>query len=354
MRPVRRTAFTLIEILIVIAIIALLIGLLLPAVQKIREAAARAKCSNNLKQMGIALQNFHAAHGVLPPGLGAINDNYQVPAGGWLSIGVGQAADTIPTANSPKFNRYASWMTWILPYVEQDAMFKTMRQTSNQVGHAGGVVPIYLCPSEARAPPVGAFTWYAGVAGTAVNTTWPINNGVLYNRSKVRLTDITDGTSTTLMIGERPPSPVFDWGVWDTAVVPSLGHRDMDVVLGVAELGSSQGPSGPLYFDEESTRDWPCAEISGYAYAGRVYQSPPPAPHTDIGPPCLSPADCGAYMGTPSNFCDFFHYWSYHTGGAMFCFADGSVHFISLSIAQKNLNAMSTRASSDIVDMSGF
>ena len=179
-RVMRRLAFTLIELLVVIAIIAVLIGLLLPAIQKIREAAARAKCSNNLKQIGVALHNFHDANGVLPPGLGVMRDK-AVMGPSWTPY-----SDTIPSSLGAPHNRYASWMTWILPHIEQDAMFRTMRQTNNPGGRLGGVVSIYLCPSEPRSLPPANYpqpTFYVGVAGTAVNTNWPRNNGVLYNRS---------------------------------------------------------------------------------------------------------------------------------------------------------------------------
>jgi prepilin-type N-terminal cleavage/methylation domain-containing protein len=349
MRSVRRAAFTLIELLVVIAIIAILIGLLLPAVQRVREAANRAKCTNNLKQIGVALHAFHDSYAVLPPGLGALEDHWIVPPTGYPSPFA--PPDTIPSTGPPKFNRFCSWCTWILPYVDQTSRFRTMRQTKLWNGPPGGVVPLYICPSDPRSNDIYAqgvggnrpVTFYAGVSGTATNNgKWPACDGVLFTLSKTRLGDISDGTSNTFMVGERPPSPSLDWGWWDTAVQPdsygadpdgSWSGWDMDVDLGVSEHGPS-GPAGPGYFDAGSIPDFNCPATSTFKEAGPAAISSPP-------------------YNTPSNFCDFFHYWSNHRGGALFCFADGSVRFIPYTAAGR-MNALATRAGGEPVNSDSF
>jgi prepilin-type N-terminal cleavage/methylation domain-containing protein/prepilin-type processing-associated H-X9-DG protein len=201
-----RRAFTLIELLVVIAIIAILIGLLLPAVQKVREAAARAKCQNNCKQIGLGLHNYHDANGTLPPG-GA------------------------STTSAAAANDGMGFLVYILPYVEQDAIFRQfdLKVAFNQPPNRamGAVlVPIYQCPSArnlyteagAENTAAGEKSWtahYHGVMGPNDLTTnmYKVNNnpdtnggqalqGVLGCDTKWRLTDISDGTSTTFLVGE--------------------------------------------------------------------------------------------------------------------------------------------------------
>ncbi len=142
MRPFRRTAFSLIELLVVIAIIAVLIGLLLPAVQKVREAASRAKCQNNLKQIGLGCHSFAAANGYLPPGV----------------LGDGSNGLSDPANSGP----YVGCLAFVLPYVEQEAVYNQLevnwsvrpvggpwwRSVPVNVAAAQSRVPVYKCPSD--------------------------------------------------------------------------------------------------------------------------------------------------------------------------------------------------------------
>jgi prepilin-type N-terminal cleavage/methylation domain-containing protein/prepilin-type processing-associated H-X9-DG protein len=234
----RKSAFTLIELLVVIAIIAILIGLLLPAVQKVREAAARSKCQNNLKQIGLGAHNYHSANGKLPPGVMA---NAQII--------------TFPADQSTA--AWLSCLTLLLPYIEQDNIYRTIKingTIDNPVGPAWFNVPenlqasfnhvkIFECPSDniydiynnpdgrifsriyaAQGPVIAAgfnrvnfygvnqpgLTSYLGVAGNAGFTgdtsanNWDQWVGVFNANSRVSLPEITaaDGTSGVLMFGE--------------------------------------------------------------------------------------------------------------------------------------------------------
>ena len=289
----RRPGFTLIELLVVIAIIAVLIGLLLPAVQKVRAAADRIRCAGNLKQVGLAAHMYHDSHGALPTGAG-----YRA------------GADPYP---------YLSWLARLLPYVEQDelwrltqAAFRRERDFFNNPPHVGLTTPIrlYACPADARTLTEQrgrqfarvALTSYLGVEGTDLYK----RDGVFFLDSRVRLADIRDGTSHTLLAGERPPSPDLWFGWW------YAGHGQertgsCDMVLGVREVN--------LY-------------EHGYADCPR-------------GPYRFGP-------GRLTDPCDQFHFWSLHSGGANFVFADGSVHFLRYA-ADLVLPALATRHGGEVI-----
>jgi prepilin-type N-terminal cleavage/methylation domain-containing protein/prepilin-type processing-associated H-X9-DG protein len=185
LRRVVRPGFTLIELLAVIAIIALLIALLLPAVQYAREAARRASCQNHMKQIGLALHNYAEAHKVLPPAYVDVSDS---PGWGWGAM--------------------------LLPYVEQTPLFRNLGVSTMPFDGAPSlgsqtIVPVYLCPSD-TGPNVNpergnhAKSNYAGVFGSVEIEDWDeVGNGMFYVNSSVRWSDVTDGTSNTFAVGER-------------------------------------------------------------------------------------------------------------------------------------------------------
>ncbi len=204
----RGRGFTLIELLVVIAIIAILIGLLLPAVQKVREAAARAKCSNNLKQIGLAMHSYHDVTGALPPGY--VSNNPGVPGStSWCRSGGVQRAP---------------WTVLILQHLEQAPLHNQFnfnvpfQSTSNQMDAPNDavIVPltVYQCPSDIRIAQNPNYASYAGVQGggnapdcgnsgcSPANERGSYVSGMLYAGSKIKLTDATDGTSNVFLIGE--------------------------------------------------------------------------------------------------------------------------------------------------------
>lgn len=308
----RRRAFTLIELLVVIAIIAVLIGLLLPAVQKVRAAAERTNCVNNMKQIGLALHSYQNENGLFPKGI----------------------TEKIPGYNDPR--QWLSWMGRILPWIEQAPLYQDMEIAyrlqgnnpdpfQNPPHHAfSSVIQMFRCPSDDRQYIASyaegyfvAFTGYLGVSGRNLRT-W---DGVIYWNSKVRITDISDGTSNTLLVGERPPSwdLVFGWwycgaGQWDYSYPEGVHNSgSCDVTLGTEEINLRS-----------------------------------------VGIPELNACPQGPYAYSPGrilNPCDQFHFWSLHSGGSNFLFADGSCRFLAFSVgADRNLSgqlifsALGTRA----------
>jgi prepilin-type N-terminal cleavage/methylation domain-containing protein/prepilin-type processing-associated H-X9-DG protein len=189
-----RHGFTLIELLVVIAIIAILIGLLLPAVQKVREAAARLSCCNNLKQLGLACHHYHDAQQSLPPGYYA-------------------------TAPYPDTTPGWGWGAFLLPYVEQEPLYRQINfnQPVESSPAIRTMVKTYLCPSDL--PPLTPFpitdgsfstlalaapsSYAATVGDDSADCADPTGNGVFYRNSRTRFADITDGTSHTTLLGDR-------------------------------------------------------------------------------------------------------------------------------------------------------
>jgi prepilin-type N-terminal cleavage/methylation domain-containing protein/prepilin-type processing-associated H-X9-DG protein len=180
----RNRAFTLIELLVVIAIIAILIGLLLPAVQKVREAAARTQCTNNLKQMGLALQGYHDSYNCFPSG--GTNTNNVTYING------------IPAAGATWPLQTASWAFSILPYIEQNNVY----MSGNQGMIQSAVIKTYFCPSRRNPVAVNGFG-LMDYSGSAESTNLGIGVITGMNIYPTNMMQITDGTSNTIAISEK-------------------------------------------------------------------------------------------------------------------------------------------------------
>jgi len=306
--------FTLIELLVVIAIIALLVALLLPAVQQAREAARRSQCTNNLKQIGLALHNYHDSYKKFPPGCATDQPPYG-SGGGWGS----------------------SWMVFILPYIDQGPLYKLWQFTGGNSGYVnannraltnGLVLDIYRCPSStlpavATSAPNSMVPSYAGIMGDAgvfPGSTGAVsgssgianNTGVLSFSSQVRIPSITDGTSQTIMVGENSAVYVDNAGTLQPGLTPSG-------IYGWAmgwQSSATTVPSG-------DNRCFNCLTVR-YTINMRG---------TAVSNAAGLNSDCGTNF--PIN--------SAHTGGANVVFADGSVQFLTDSTGLDVLGKLSAR-----------
>jgi prepilin-type N-terminal cleavage/methylation domain-containing protein len=304
-----RTAFTLIELLVVIAIIATLIGLLVPAVQKVREAAARMQCANNMKQVGLALHNYHDTNRHFPPA-----QPYGFYYSNWYS--------------DPTIVNYdrSCWIGFILPYLEQGPMYRQYQASIHPANtytcwqpYATTHLPSLLCPSDPNSPKLG--TVPGNSQGTHANIVVCIGsgyatpngsngldlNGIFYGRSATRLLDIKDGTSNTLLTSEVLLSP---------------------------DIGASHDVRGrvwnSIHSGTEFTTLYPPNSTIGDNTMG--YCNPLPQA------PCASQSISNSYALARSM----------HPGGVNAGLADGTVRFVQNGVTPSIWLGMGTRAGGEI------
>jgi prepilin-type N-terminal cleavage/methylation domain-containing protein/prepilin-type processing-associated H-X9-DG protein len=286
---IKRSAFTIIEVLCAVGIAGLLAGIAIPAFQAVRSQARNTECSNNLRQVTIALHSYCAVRGHFPAGVHAKTAKY----------------------------RSMSFLAQLLPFVEHEGLWNTaVSEYSSGLSpftpHTGlqTVIPTFQCPSSygVGEPQIThgdryvAMTCYLGVNGTS----FLAEDGVLFRNSRTRFKDIADGMSHTLLMGERPPSPDYWYGWW-YAGTGQQASGSPDMLLGVREMNVSAD------FMEQSS----------------------PGPYEFVA-------------GDQSDPSHVFHYWSLHSGGAHFSFADGSIRFLPYS-ANDLLPSLATRSGHEIV-----
>jgi prepilin-type N-terminal cleavage/methylation domain-containing protein/prepilin-type processing-associated H-X9-DG protein len=280
-RRKRGDGFTLVELLVVIAIIGILIGLLLPAINAARESARRTSCTNNIKQIGLALINYHEELGMFPPGYRSnqkYNDGSTDTSPGW------------------------AWSAFILPNMEEKAAFKSINlslpvESSQNAVAIQTRIKTYLCPSDQ--PSAGAFSVTDGLSKSLAlaapssyaaccgsddsDTTDDTGSGIFYRNSKVRMADIKDGASHTILVGER--AWAYSQGIWAGAISGGVIKRGAMNTNPGSPDGNAPAPTLVLSHNHLIT--------------------------------CTNDSDGGL---------DDFS--SLHPGGANFVYADGSVHFI--------------------------
>jgi prepilin-type N-terminal cleavage/methylation domain-containing protein/prepilin-type processing-associated H-X9-DG protein len=314
-----RRAFTLIELLIVIAIIAVLVGLLVPAVQKVRNAVAGIQCKNNLKQLALTAHSYHDVNKKYPAAMAVVGQPYYGP---WTDL------------------PYSTWVAPLMPFMDQGNLY-TAWITNPQVPGWGanggpdapnaGIIPILLCPADpssqsqfqVAAPAPGPFPngVYIGLSSYGVNfgtqqvpssTATPlIQDGVFHYNSQIQLTGITDGASNTILFGERC----------------NVEPRWRFLYPALPELGGYW--SGWIFGGWYHLRQ-PLVEIN-YRLPASVETSPP----------------TGSILANLQNK-RLGSYGSMHSGGCNMAFADGSVRFINDNLPLITLISLTTRAGGEL------
>jgi prepilin-type N-terminal cleavage/methylation domain-containing protein/prepilin-type processing-associated H-X9-DG protein len=294
--------FTLVELLVVIAIIGILIALLLPAVQACREAARRIQCKNNLAQLGLAVQNYEAAHGCLPPGV-------LEPTGPIQSVAQGH---------------HVNWLVHLLPQLELQNAYDRLDFDVGVYDPVNAPVrqwgsKIFVCPSDTPAPLVGA-TNYAGCHHDVEAPIDSLQNGIFFRNSGVRYRDIRDGSSQTILLGEKLIATA-DLG-WLSGTRASLRNT------GSPLNASSISATGLLSQIGESTNDW----------------VQPIIPQPGEGLP-IANVDPSLVVGG---------FESRHPGVVNFVFVDGSVHNLSTGLGPGVLQQLGHRSDGQLFDDTRF
>jgi len=332
-----RPAFTLRELLVVIAILGILIALLLPAIGMVRAKAARVGCVSNLKQLGLALHNYQDTQGTFPPacciggpwpadrGLGYYNPPFNAPPNPNLNYRYGQ--------------QFFTFITRILPQLEQDTIYSRIDWNAwawfqGTPGNYLNAFPLKIvqCPSDPRASQIwrsdsadggpmfalnssnqrGLNSRFAAALTSylAVNGTNQLRyDGILHVNGRVRFADITDGTSNTVMVGERPSSHDLFWGWWFAGIGEWPWFGAPDVVLGVEEIDANYPPQ---------------TEYSAHEF--------------------YRPGE----LNDP-NYYHRWHHWSTHAGGGNWLLGDGSVRFITYAAGTTVLPALATRSGGEVI-----
>jgi prepilin-type processing-associated H-X9-DG protein/prepilin-type N-terminal cleavage/methylation domain-containing protein len=344
----KRAAFSLIELLVVIAIIAILIALLLPAVQRVREAAGRASCANNLQQMGLALQNYHDAYGSFPPGMTVTGNNVAETGtfGGFVLL--------LPFLDQQ--NWYDIWSP-STPWYEEPNFdivsipVKVFFCPSNRMNAA--IDTSFMVPFAGRPLPKVAACDYSLCKGSnaalcQVTQVPPDARGVFDINTNTRIADILDGTSNTFAVGEAAGgTKLYGIRQWypDTAPAQNLFPGQSPYI----DQSWSSGPMATQTLHTIGLLGGAClgvtAERGGYDPAWDEPMNDP------LALPALwfSQAGCTNIGTTDGNYSMISGFRSVHPGGCNFLFCDGSVRFIFASISADNYRALSTMNGGEVI-----
>jgi prepilin-type N-terminal cleavage/methylation domain-containing protein/prepilin-type processing-associated H-X9-DG protein len=305
----RRSAFTLVELLVVIAIIGILVALLLPAIQAAREAARRTQCNNRMKQVALALHNYHDTIGRFP---------------------FATVCNIDGGAPGMSTNARQSWFHMILPFVEQTAYYDLIVPRIEAQQFPGGwpentvVIDTFMCPSDPLNPKTVQQGFHGNIlpchgsshAGSGTGQT----NGMFYPRSKTRIRDVTDGTSNTVMLGEirLQADSIAAQGVGNVVCgsTHDLRGRYHNTYHGNATFTTMRSPNTPV------------GDRTQYCN----------------GTPQVPCRECATTNGE-------IHARSWHPGGVHVAMADGSIRFIGDSIDQAAFQALGTRAGGEAVNL---